>query len=745
MKKHLLLFLSSIMVIGALFGTQINVLSEVFKSTTCPYCPSAQAGLQDLYNNQPNVIPLTWYTGSSIVSPNGSTRLSWYGSDGVPYAVFGGTTFVSGGYASGSMYAPYLQKYNSIISRQAPMELDVSMNFNDANQLVLTANVLMTGNITDTNNKIIFVLTDHNPNSTLYVVSAYNEQAFPLNQNGQTGVYTATFNYNGSVSIQNLKAVAFVQTWSTTKTVFQAAQSGFSGMLSTFDADILSGPADLTVNFTDNSLPQGGITEWNWDFDNDGTIDSNEQNPSHTYSEPGTYSVSLTVSDGTDSETKTITNMITVTGTDNVSGSVQGVWNPVNGIYTLTGDVEVAPNKTLEILAGTVIKLAEGKAFVVRGDVQALGTEADSITFTSDTYWNGMSIENSDTPSFFRNCVFTKALFGAMKVSGTTVEIDDSRFVNNNGTTFAGAIDFIESTGSIINNCYFANNSASNSSGAVNIMGSSVDLKKNVFVNNTGKNAGALTLKTNSEVYAINNTFANNNNVNNPGGQILLVSSNMNILNSIIWGSNPFFQQNSQLNIQYSCVADYNIGTGNINIDPLFVNPSTTVGFAGVTEVSDWYLQSSSPCIDAGHPNSSFNDKEDPANLGHALSPALGLLRNDMGAFGGNTLSGWVANTDNPIVTSSIAKLSTYPNPFNPTVKISLDLPKSTNEKITIELYNIRGQKVKTLFKNNSSQEKISAVWDGKDNNGNSMPTGVYFVKANIGQNQISKKILMIK
>ena len=62
-----------------------------------------------------------------------------------------------------------------------------------------------------------------------------------------------------------------------------------------FEADLTSGQAPLTVQLTDLSI--GNPTLWEWDFDNDGTVDSNEQNPEWIYEEAGTYSVSLTIED----------------------------------------------------------------------------------------------------------------------------------------------------------------------------------------------------------------------------------------------------------------------------------------------------------------------------------------------------------------------------------------------------------------------------------------------------------------
>jgi len=63
-----------------------------------------------------------------------------------------------------------------------------------------------------------------------------------------------------------------------------------------FTAEPLSGQAPLDVQFYDLSDPQWTITTWEWDFNNDGMIDSYEQDPQWTYSSEGIYDVTLTVS-----------------------------------------------------------------------------------------------------------------------------------------------------------------------------------------------------------------------------------------------------------------------------------------------------------------------------------------------------------------------------------------------------------------------------------------------------------------
>ncbi len=86
---------------------------------------------------------------------------------------------------------------------------------------------------------------------------------------------------------------------------------GFEGVGANFAADYVKGDVPLKVQFTDLSI--GNPTSLKWDFNNDGVIDSTEQNPTWTYEQPGTYTLSLTVSDGTSQNTITRKDYITVT------------------------------------------------------------------------------------------------------------------------------------------------------------------------------------------------------------------------------------------------------------------------------------------------------------------------------------------------------------------------------------------------------------------------------------------------
>lgn len=86
-----------------------------------------------------------------------------------------------------------------------------------------------------------------------------------------------------------------------------------------FKADRQSGNAPLKVKFTDTSKGEA-ITGWSWDFNNDGTIDSTEKNPSYTFSTAGTYSVKLVVTNAAGSDMEVRSDYITVKGSTTPSG-----------------------------------------------------------------------------------------------------------------------------------------------------------------------------------------------------------------------------------------------------------------------------------------------------------------------------------------------------------------------------------------------------------------------------------------
>ena len=284
------------------------------------------------------------------------------------------------------------------------------------------------------------------------------------------------------------------------------------------------------------------------------------------------------------------------------------------------------------------------------------------------------------------------------------------------------SIIYAKDTDLVLENCYFYQNS------------------KNVTGN---VNGSIISMKFDSN-FIMNKTTISNN-ISDTQNLIYLEGSCACLLNSIIWNNDPaiikginvssndynlLFSHNDiqggidSLDIQ----GDYNLQwlEGNIDADPLFLDP----------ESNDFSLQSTSPCIDSGiayfaWEEQIFIDMEEDTYWG--IAP-------DMGAFE----YGMIENDENVIQFPTTTSLDqNYPNPFNPETRINFRLPKESEVKLII--YNIKGQRIKTLFKGNKQRGKHSLFWDGRDDAGKNLGSGIYFYKLSAGKQEIIKKMMLLK
>ena len=271
--------------------------------------------------------------------------------------------------------------------------------------------------------------------------------------------------------------------------------------------------------------------------------------------------------------------------------------------------------------------------------------------------------------------------------------------------------------------------------------------------NSADIDGGGIRCQDNSSPSLVNVTISGNTTDSNGGG-ISCWESSPSLVNCIMWNDSPeeiYFYGSGDPNsitISYSDIqggeagiVTNNNGTvnwleGNIDEDPLFVG----------TGDYPFSLLEDSPCIDAGNPDPIYYDPEDPGNPGYALYPAMGTIINDMGAYGGPNAIGWppVGLEDNVIIqTSEVFLQQNYPNPFNPTTNINYSLKE--NSKVSLSIYNIKGQKVKQLVSEQLSAGQHSVVWNGKDNNGKSVSSGIYFYKLRTDNFEKTRKMILIK
>jgi hypothetical protein len=98
---------------------------------------------------------------------------------------------------------------------------------------------------------------------------------------------------------------------------------------------------------------------------------------------------------------------------------------------------------------------------------------------------------------------------------------------------------------------------------------------------------------------------------------------------------------------------------------------------------------------------------------------------------------------DDGSVTPVVFAANNYPNPFNPTTTIAYSVP--TTSQTTLGIYNIKGQLVRTLVNGVMTAGNHSITWNGTDENGSSVASGVYFYRLNSAGQTITKKMVLSK
>jgi hypothetical protein len=98
---------------------------------------------------------------------------------------------------------------------------------------------------------------------------------------------------------------------------------------------------------------------------------------------------------------------------------------------------------------------------------------------------------------------------------------------------------------------------------------------------------------------------------------------------------------------------------------------------------------------------------------------------------------------ENEFIPNTNKLYQNYPNPFNPSTTIRFSLIES--EKVAIKLYNILGKEIKLLLDDNLPAGEHTVQWDGKDDEENNLPGGVYFIQMTAGYYRQTIKSVLLK
>ena len=88
-------------------------------------------------------------------------------------------------------------------------------------------------------------------------------------------------------------------------------------------------------------------------------------------------------------------------------------------------------------------------------------------------------------------------------------------------------------------------------------------------------------------------------------------------------------------------------------------------------------------------------------------------------------------------------KAMNYPNPFNPTTQITFSLEEPGH--VMLQIYNARGQLIRTLLNEQRSKGTHQVTWDGRNEQGVVVPSGLYFYKITSGEETLTKRMLFMK
>ncbi len=103
----------------------------------------------------------------------------------------------------------------------------------------------------------------------------------------------------------------------------------------------------------------------------------------------------------------------------------------------------------------------------------------------------------------------------------------------------------------------------------------------------------------------------------------------------------------------------------------------------------------------------------------------------------------YTENDSYEIVPSNEINSFNYPNPFNPETTISYDITKKGN--VTVDIYNLKGQKVKSLLSEKQEAGMHNVVWYGDNDFGKKVSSGTYLYRVKNGEEEVVKKMLLMK
>jgi len=518
-----------------------------------------------------------------------------------------------------------------------------------------------------------------------------------------------------------------------------------------FSGTPTSGYAPLTVDFSDLSA---GATGWDWNFGDGGT--STAQNPSYTYTTEGTYTVTLTVTNACGSDVATKTDYITVMSSPDtyayalsdipVTGTVSGSYldtKASDNVYETITEVQYTghPRKTysylqhkwnFDVTSGSTIMFnleayrmdnAEGDNFVFEYSTDDV-TYLSLVTVTGSTEQvYSASIPNTTSGTVYVRVTDSNRSWG--NVSLDAVFIDEMYFVTTGAGPQPPVADFVASPTSgnpplTVNFTDLSTGDPISWDWTFGDGGTSAAQNPSYTYNTVGLYTVTLTV-----------TNANGSDVETKTDYINVYESGgtMHVENMVVGraksGPNYFGTCTvtifDNLNNPVSDAAVYVTATG-----PTGGNYNGVTGADGTVyfETSGMKKPSGEWCFEV-------------TNVTHAtMTYDAGSNVVTQACESGPVAKG--VNGVTRVLPTEFSLRQNMPNPFNPVTQIGFSLP--TPSHVTLEIYNIMGQRVAILADHYYEAGNHSVVWDASKS-----PSGIYLYRIQAGQFTANRKMMLLK
>ena len=102
-----------------------------------------------------------------------------------------------------------------------------------------------------------------------------------------------------------------------------------------------------------------------------------------------------------------------------------------------------------------------------------------------------------------------------------------------------------------------------------------------------------------------------------------------------------------------------------------------------------------------------------------------------------------VQSEQNTAIPTTFKLEQNFPNPFNPRTTINYQLPRNT--KVSLRIYNLNGQMIKSLVNSKQTMGSYAVTWDGKDEYGKQVASGLYIYAIKTKEFEQKRKMLFVR